>query len=327
MRIGILAICLLAFAVVFLFCWKKSGSPSSGPWYSFLTDAERKQFEADVVGYFAQKGAEYKINFAEGFVQRDSNQSYGLENVAQVYHQASVEEKSNVVSEHFDKLFQAEKEEAELIKNLGSFEAMKKYVAVRLYSIDYAKQIGEAGLVCRRDIDSSITVLVLDFPSSVRSLKPEEIVPWKVPVDSLFSLGVDNATSNYKVDVAEQSLSSSVSVWLLASDDVFASTHVLRLASYPQCIGKNGALVLVPHRHAVIAYPINDLTVLEATKLLIPLGLKLYEEGPGSITPSLTWYHDGKFTNLPFKVTKKSLDFTPPDDFVAMLNSLGEAKK
>lgn len=328
MKLGIIILLALAVIVmvILISCRKSSNIKATEPWYSFLTKDEKQQFETDVNSYFAQKGKNYIVNYNEGFVSKDTNQSYGLENIAQIYHQSSTEERKSLVFDHFEKIFKAELEETKLLENISDFNSMKKYLSVRIYPIDYADQIGRENLVGKIDIDSSITLLVLDLPSTVRSLKPEEIKKWNVSEDSLFSLGIKNSVTNCQVEISEQELTKTLKVWLISSDNVFTSTHIFNLNSFPQCIGKFGALLLVSHRHSIILYPINDLGVIEATKLLIPLGQRMFVEGPGSITPSLTWYHDNKFTNLPYQIEKGNLNFVPPDEFVKTLNLLSEKK-
>jgi hypothetical protein len=328
MKFGIILFIALAIIImaILISCRNGNSIKATGPWYSFLTKDEKQQFETDVNSYFSQKDKNYVVNFNDGFVSKDTSQSYGLENIAQIYHQSSTEERKSLVADHFEKIFKAELEEAKLIENISDFNSMKKYLSIRIYPIDYANQIGRENLVGRIDIDSSITLLVLDLPSTVRSLKPEEVKKWNVSEDSLFSMGIKNAVAGCQVEISEQELTKTLKVWLVSSDNVFTSTHIFNLHAFPQCIGKFGALLLVPHRHSIILYPINDLGVIEATKILIPLGQRMFVEGPGSITPFLTWYHDNKFTNLSYQVENGNLNFIPPDEFVKTLNLLGEKK-
>jgi hypothetical protein len=45
-------------------------------------------------------------------------------------------------------------------------------------------------------------------------------------------------------------------------------------------------------------------------------------EGPGSITPNLYWYRDGRFTLLPYEIANKQFNFRPPDELVDLMNQL-----
>ena len=177
---------------------------SSEHWYSFLTDEEKKQFEFDVNAYFSKKGNNFKVNFNEGFVSGDNKQHYGLQNIAQYYHKAKDSEKPKLVSNHFDILFQSNEEEKKIIAQINDFTAIKPYLAVRVYPSDYATVIGgEKYFVNRRDFADSITALVLDLPSKIRTLKPEEIKPWNIPSDKLFSIGIENIVNLLMLIITE----------------------------------------------------------------------------------------------------------------------------
>ena len=52
----------------------------------------------------------------------------------------------------------------------------------------------------------------------------------------------------------------------------------------------------------------------------------MYREGPGSISPHLYWWREGRFAQLPSKVTATSVTFSPPDVFVSeVLDRLSES--
>jgi len=85
-----------------------------------------------------------------------------------------------------------------------------------------------------------------------------------------------------------------------------------------------GSLIGVPHRHAVIIYPIESLQVVQAINRLIPTIHGMHNEGPGSISNKLLWYQDDEFRDLPYGVEGNKLRFMPPEFFVEMLNSMGD---
>jgi hypothetical protein len=51
----------------------------------------------------------------------------------------------------------------------------------------------------------------------------------------------------------------------------------------------------------------------------------MYQEGPGSLSPTLYWWKPGSLTALPSKVTATSISFSPPTVFVdEVLNKVPE---
>jgi hypothetical protein len=122
--------------------------------------------------------------------------------------------------------------------------------------------------------------------------------------------------------MSELQLTETIAVQIMSGNSFFASTRVLMLEEFPECLGLYGSLVGIPHRHAAILYPIQNLDVITAVNVLIPLIKSLYNEGPGSISPNLYWYRQQKFINLPYRETRKALQFFPPAEFTDMLNRM-----
>jgi hypothetical protein len=94
------------------------------------------------------------------------------------------------------------------------------------------------------------------------------------------------------------------------------------LNELPGALGPHGTLVAIPHRHMMLFHRIDTADVVFAIQRLGILAVNLDEQGPGSISPNLFWYHNGRFTNLPFEIEADTFSFRPPPEFVEMLNEL-----
>jgi len=84
-----------------------------------------------------------------------------------------------------------------------------------------------------------------------------------------------------------------------------------------------GALVAVPTRHCLIAHPmVARETALAATQALLMNAARLYDAGPGAISPHLYWWRDGEMALLPGSVERDRVELRPPPEFVAALERL-----
>jgi hypothetical protein len=111
----------------------------------------------------------------------------------------------------------------------------------------------------------------------------------------------------------------------LTGDHFFVATHALFLHEHPDCLGAHGALVVVPHRHAVLCSPVHDLRVVTAVQRMAILADRMERQGPGSISPRLYYrYPDGRFIDLPYALNAPRFNFFPPEPFVDVLNHLPE---
>lgn len=297
--------------------------------FSFMSENEQLKFQDEVTKYFERKYPHYIIDFSNGVIFESPNSigmQYGLDTVAQNYHQAPQDQKGIIVKNHFDGLFNAKKEEEKILKDLNDFKKMRELLAIRLYPTNYEPRIND-GLIYKEDIEGIYIVLVLDLPATAINVRPEDAEKWSINKDELFKIGLENVFTKSKITIKKIKLIDEFYVRLLEGDSIYSATFVLRINKYPELIGKYGSLVIVPHRHAVVTYPIENLEVVKMTKHLPILATNMFKEGPGSITPNLYWYFKGKFTKIPYELNleKQSLNLTPPKEFIETINLIPSA--
>ena len=292
-------------------------------WANFFSDERYDLFNQLIVNYFSQK--DNQINFSDGYVYITNDTLslgyMGLMNLAQICNQNHPDDWSEIISSHFNLLINSKKEENEILSNINNFEVIKNYIGIRLHSIEYINAIGQENTIFKKITDDIIALLIFDLPSSIKNIKPEEANMWKIESEELFNLGINNIKTKYHYEKLEEVIND-IRIILIQSEDLFCTNVLFNIESDDDLIGKYGSLVGVPHRHAALIYPIDDLEVVKAINLLIPLIVGMEKEGPGSISNNLLWYYENTFINLPFEYNDKKLDFFPPNKFVDVLNIL-----
>jgi len=292
-------------------------------WASFFTPGQYRIFMELVEGYWSEQGR--PIDVDDGVVRfvDGPSHSLGLGNLSQVCKHCPMDDWPEVVAGHFDRFGNLEAEQEELQRKIHDFEEVAPFLAVRLYH-DSVLDDMEGLWVYRRDLEGTITALVFDLPNTVRNIKPEEAEGWGRSEDELFRIGLENTLKSYARDweTEQVDLDEDVCLTLVSGEDFFAPTQALVMERMPELSGTHGALVGIPHRHALLCYPIEDLRVVVAVTRLIPVVMGMHKEGPGSLSPLLYWYREGGFTTLPARVEEEKIVFAPPDDFVDLLNGL-----
>ncbi|MEY3443795.1 MAG: hypothetical protein RLZZ519_2076, partial [Bacteroidota bacterium] len=114
-------------------------------------------------------------------------------------------------------------------------------------------------------------------------------------------------------------------IWFGEGVHFFVPNIAFELHRRPDLVGKHGALVGLPHRHAAIIYPIESLDVIKAVNTLIPIVKGMNEEGPGSLSDNIFLFQNGEFEAIPYKFTEDKLQLFPTDNFISLLNSLAES--
>jgi hypothetical protein len=61
----------------------------------------------------------------------------------------------------------------------------------------------------------------------------------------------------------------------------------------------NGALIGIPTRHLLVVLPIHNVRGIKAVGGMHAANRRIFDEGPGSISPDLFWWRRGKFTPFP----------------------------
>lgn len=293
------------------------------PWTGPLSTSEFAAFAELVLAELRARGVEGRIE--DGYVTAESGElsgRYGLENLAQLCHQHDRREWKGIVHAHFAALGRAKRE----TKGTRTFEEAQPLLAVRLWPAEYMEQVPREQVTLRQDLAGTLTVLVYDLPDTIRQVRPEEAASWGKSLEELFALGLDNLRRKQRPQIRRAELPGGVRVTVFSGESFFVSSEVLRLDQFPGCVGRHGALVGVPTRHAMLAYPIDGPEVVKAMMLMAPVVLGICGQGPGSISPRVYWYHEGQFTDLPYIVKDRAPQFAPPAEFIELVRSLGKGK-
>ena len=238
----------------------------------------------------------------------------GLTNLAQKCHAVPRSEWADLVDGHLGSLFRipASLEDPD-------FGEVQSQIKVRIFGEDILPPDARAVLITRPVAPGLLAALAIDYPDTVASLNPEIPPKWGRTPDELFELGLSNVRAQ---DVPDLSVIENSSIRLLSGDSFFVATWVLMLEERMQPVSAHGALVIVPHRHAVLFQPIVDVSAVKAIGPLLGIADSQCRQGPGSISPSLYWWKDGHLTLLPSELKGTRIQFSPPEEFNQMLLSL-----
>jgi hypothetical protein len=243
----------------------------------------------------------------------------GLTNLAQVCHRSPREEWAGQIDRHL----------STALSKVGTphepdFEDVKSILKVRIYPEDYAPTEEVRQMLVSRPVAPGIqSVLVIDYPDSIGTVRAELPEKWGRKPDELFELGLANVRQR---DVPDLNLVGDGPIRLLSGDSFFVATWLLMLEKYLEPVPEAGALAVVPHRHALLFQPIVDVAIMNSIGPLLNIAGMQFRQGPGSISPSLYWWQGGRVTQLPAELKDRQVYFAPSDEFMEVLNSLPAQK-
>jgi len=88
-------------------------------------------------------------------------------------------------------------------------------------------------------------------------------------------------------------------------------------------MGARARISLMASGGAVLTFQIRTAEVVLARQQMILIARGMYDDGPGSITPNVYWYKEGKLVLLPSELKDQQLNVSPPEEFVELRNALG----
>jgi hypothetical protein len=293
-------------------------------WAGFFTPERYARFQREIQRHFQRN--EIACRIEDGFVfvfqggDPEPRYRWGLLNLAQVCNQSPDKEWPEHIRGHFDAMARSEQEHAQLEAQMGDFAAIRERLGVRLGPPDMPRDL----MIWREDIPGVLSYIVIDLPSSMVTVNGDALSRWGISSQQLFDMALENLRKQGRPDVTRFEMEKDLALAALLGDSFFTASQALLLAENTDLVGPQGSLVAVPHRHALLCYPIRDLNVLRVVHVLWTMAQGMHKEGPGSISGNIYWYFEGKFTAIPCEIEDDAIGVRPPEDFEQMLNSLKE---
>ncbi|MDG5807950.1 immunity 49 family protein [Streptomyces ossamyceticus] len=195
---------------------------------------------------------------------------------------------------------------------------------LRLLPSDALPADGHFGYV-RAVTEDLVEALSLDAPTWTRLLDDTDVA--RAGLDALRAAGranlLDTQVEHEEVPGLRGALLHSVygESHFVASKALVLEELVRSLTG--QQIPEAGVLVAVPTRHLLAFHLIVDHTAVDAINDLGSYALGAFEDGPGSLSPLLYWWHQGRLIRLTeFDHESRSLTVVPPAELLDVIQPL-----
>ncbi len=277
-----------------------------------LTPAEGQAFMADLGAVLDARGGGWSVG--DGALRLEGHaKEYGLTNVAQQWREAVPGIRRNLLRDRLAAIDERHDDPAIAPADMAAL------ARPQLWPMEAVEEVGDA-LIAREVTEDLAAVLSVDLPTSVHAVRPEDIEATGLGEDELWERALAQLDDGEPIE--RTLLDDDELVVVLVSDSHFLASRLLALEELVGAVPPHGVLIGVPHRHMFVVHAIYDATVLEAMNLMAPFVVQHFEEGPGSLSAHLYWWHDGEIERLVVDDDEGSI--TPPDGFVALLEALTE---
>ncbi|HVN55665.1 MAG TPA: hypothetical protein VMT46_15125 [Anaerolineaceae bacterium] len=201
------------------------------------------------------------------------------------------------------------------------FSQIAPLLAICLQPTGTLIAVGKENLVYRVDLEETASVLMLDLPGNLQMVSPAEAASWGKEKTELFEISLENAFQQAPIERSTRELAPAIEVKVWTGSSPFTSVHTLVLSRHPEVIGQHGCLFAVPNRGTVICCPVDDERILATMGALTALVIEAYEGEPGSISPHLYWFFQGRYHFLPVDLRRKNISVS--DGLNSLLKEVG----
>ncbi len=285
----------------------------------FLSVAEWASLGHAVDTHLEERGVSYHREGVE-LVLDDPQGRASLVNLAHRCRHAPLDEWPSLVARHFAPLLDLPPDG---LAQVDGFAA-RANLRVRIVGTDWLDRIPpDDDLVIRSIAPGLVAVLFVDLPGAIASVSPEDLTRWELSPVEAFDLGFDNVRLQEPVEVVRSELGNGVDGSLVVGDNHFVATNVLWLDDLLDLPSPQGALVILPHRHAIVVHPlVRARPASMAIHRLAELAATMHGEGPGSLTNAVYWWRIGQLDRLRTQLRPGGMSMTTTEEFDRMMRSL-----
>lgn len=169
--------------------------------------------------------------------------------------------------------------------------------------------------------ESVVATVVVDLPSSVRSLAPSDLVDWNLTPHDVWTRAWANTRRHPEpIDVATVDIAGGP-MTVAHGEHFYTASRVRWLEDLAGPVAPFGALVAIPRRSTVLVHVIRDADVMNAVEPLVLNARLLHLEGPRSVSAHVYWWRDGELRWVPtvFDEDDDHVEFYPPPDLAEVL--------
>lgn len=209
---------------------------------------------------------------------------------------------AEVVQTHFDNLFSSLDAQKKI--DPANFETIRSYLSLRVYPVATVEQRGgAASMVARKDLDGTLTLLMLDLPGAFTAVQRPVFASWKKDSAAVFGLAQENVNKQavQKVTQLFEIDGSKIEISFLGNEDYAASYALDLLHNSPELVGEWGSVIAMPNKGLVNICKISPDKPVDFVKFIqrtLPLIEKSFRDHPQPISANYFWYYKGSFTPI-----------------------------
>ncbi len=248
---------------------------------------------------------------------------FGLWNLMQVCAGTPREEWAGTVAAHLDSVRRAPATEQRYSERLGSLAAARDHLVLRVFDQAHLPEDVQRESVARREVPGLVTIVVVDFPETCRSLQRKEVAAWGVSDDEVWAAAMSNTPRMANAETRMMGDRESP-IRLLSGDSIYVASLIHSIQSVPEATGVYGGFVSVPTRSVLMALPFDGAEAMQSLALFIGMTNQIEAMGPGSVSSRVWWSDRDGMAEISYRLKDRQIEIDGmPKSLQQLLISLG----
>ena len=262
----------------------------------------------------------------KGVVELEEGQDYSMVNLHNLILQCSQLERNKwaeLIQSHFSGMYESMEKQKQLDPN--NFESLVDYFSIRIYQEAYITQNGGTdNLVAKKDLEGTLSLLMLDLPSTFTPIQKEIFDLWNKTTDEVFEIGQRNVNkqefikATESIDVNGQK----IAIHFIENEDYGASLALDLETNAPEFVGEWGAVVAIPNKGIANICkvskdkPLDFMLFIQRFK---PVVEQFYNQHAQPVSTDFYWYYEGGFTKINLVENNGQLEVISPMGLTALM--------
>jgi hypothetical protein len=150
------------------------------------------------------------------------------------------------------------------------------------------------------------------------TVKREVVEAWGVTEADAFRVGQENLIRFETFDVRRINSPDGQSITLVSGESIYSAAHAIDLGRFIVPESPNGVIAMLPDRRTILFAAAEKAVLDSVLAQMVGIGMKLYNDADGPITPSIYWWKDGVWT-IAGGPTENGYSVRLPDDLAALM--------
>ncbi len=248
---------------------------------------------------------------------------FGLWNLMQICAGTPRDEWAGTVAAHFDSVRRAPEVERRFSERLASFETARDHLVLRVFDEAHLPDEVQRESVSRREVPGLVTLVVVDFPETCRSLQRKEMAAWGVGEAQVWEAAKENTPRMAKSEARTIGDPESP-IRLLSGDSIYVASLIHTLESVPEVLGVYGGFVSVPTRGTLMSLSFSDAEAMRSLAVFIAMTNQLESMGPGSVSKRVWWVDRKGVQEIVYRLNDRQVEVSGmPESLQQLLIALG----